>query len=285
MKLAEARGLGRRFGDVVAVRDADLEVEAGEVVGLIGANGAGKTTLMRMLLGLLRPTEGRALLFGEPPSIRTRRRLGYVPQGLGLYEDLTVAENLAFAARAFGTKPPLLDEDLEAVRDRLVGELSLGLRRRAAFALAVGHRPELLVVDEPTSGVGALGRARLWDGIREAAEGGAGILVSTHSMGEAEQCDRVVVMAGGLVVAEGSAEAIVGERQVAAVLAAEWDRAFRALDEAGIRGSLVGRTIRVPAASTDEVERVLARAGVEAEVRTEPASFEEAFLLLSERAA
>jgi ABC-2 type transport system ATP-binding protein/ribosome-dependent ATPase len=166
-----------------------------------------------------------------------------------------------------------------------VGELSLGLRRRAAFALAVGHGPELVIVDEPTSGVGALGRARLWDGIREAAEEGAGILVSTHSMGEAEQCDRLVVMAGGVVVAEGTAAAIVGNRQVVAVLATAWDRAFRALDDAGIRGSLVGRSIRVPTTSTDEVERVLARAGVEAEVRAEPASFEEAFLLLSDRAA
>jgi ABC-2 type transport system ATP-binding protein len=283
--LAEARGLVRRFGEVDAVRGADLQVHPREIVGLIGANGAGKTTLIRMLLGLLRPTEGAALLFGQPPSIQTRRRIGYVPQGLGLYEDLTVAENLAFAARAFHSDPPSLDDDLRLVRDRLVGELPLGLRRRVAFALALGHHPDLLVLDEPTSGVAALGRARLWDGIRGAAEAGAGILVSTHFMTEAEQCDRLVVMTDGRVVAQGSAGEIVGAREVVTVRAPRWDRAFRALEAHGLRAGLVGDTLRVPESSPEEVRAALRAAGIEAEVGEAEASFEEAFLVLSRRAA
>jgi len=114
--LLSARSLTRRFGSFTAVDGVDLAVEPGEVVGLLGANGAGKTTLIRMLLGLLHPSGGQVRLFGEPPSRRTRARLGYVPQGLGLYEDLTVAENLAFTATAFGAAEPPLDPDLEAVR-------------------------------------------------------------------------------------------------------------------------------------------------------------------------
>ncbi|HEX8862722.1 MAG TPA: ABC transporter ATP-binding protein, partial [Actinomycetes bacterium] len=155
--LLQARGVTRTFGGLTAVDQVDLQVNAGEVVGLLGANGAGKTTLIRIVLGLLRPTAGEVRLLGEPPSRHSRARLGYVPQSLGLYDDLTVAENLAFTARAFGGHPPerLDDPELEAARGELVAGLPLGLRRRLAFAAALGHQPELLVLDEPTSGVDA----------------------------------------------------------------------------------------------------------------------------------
>jgi ABC-2 type transport system ATP-binding protein len=168
--LAEARGVARRFGDVVAVEDVDIELAAGEVVGLLGANGAGKTTLIRMLLGLMRPTEGRVSLFGEPPSRRTRRRLGYVPQTLGLYDDLTPHENLEFGRAVFG-RGDGLPEALRPSADVPVGRLPLGVQRLVAFAQALGHRPDLLVLDEPTSGVDPLARARLWESVRAAADG------------------------------------------------------------------------------------------------------------------
>ena len=287
MILLSARGASRRFGAFTAVDGVDLEVGGGEVVGLLGANGAGKTTVIRMLLGLLRPSGGEVLLFGEPPSRRTRARIGYVPQGLGLYDDLTVDENLAFAARAFRVAPPQrLDPELEAARGELVAEVSLGLRRRLAFAAALGHHPELLVLDEPTSGVDALGRARLWDAIRsQAEEGGAGVLVTTHSMAEAEQCDRLVMLAGGRVVAEGTAAEIVGDTTTVVVRSDLWEDAFAALADAGLPVALVGTELRVPDAEPARVSAALEAAGVRAEASQGRATLEEAFVALAGRAA
>ncbi|HZD69948.1 MAG TPA: ABC transporter ATP-binding protein [Actinomycetes bacterium] len=283
MRLVEVSGARKRFGEVAAVDGVDLAVRPGEVVGLLGANGAGKTTLMRLILGLLRPTGGTISLFGEPPSRRTRARLGYLPQSLGLYEDLTVAENLAFSAGAFGG-PALegLDPALEAVRGELVAELPLGLRRRVAFAAALAHRPDLLVLDEPTSVVDPLGRARLWETIRAAAEAGAGVLVSTHFMSEAEQCDRLVVMAAGRVVAAGGIADIVGQATTVEVRPERWEAAFTALDRAGLPAALVGRRLRVPDADPRRVAAALGAAGVGAEVHLVPATLEETFVALSQ---
>jgi ABC-2 type transport system ATP-binding protein len=281
-ELADARGATRRFGHLLAVDAVDLRVDAGEVVGLIGANGSGKTTLIRMLLGLLPATAGRVRLFGEPPSRRTRARLGYVPQSLGLYEDLTVAENLAFATAAYGAGDPgALGGELAEAAGVLVRDLPLGLRRRAAFAIALAHGPDLLVLDEPTSGVDPLQRARLWDTIRASAEHGAGVLVTTHHLAEAEQCDRLVVLAAGRVVAEGTLAEVVGDTKAVEVRTPSWEAAFTALDDAGLPVSLVGRSLRVPGAEPDRVGRVLADAGVAADTAAVPASFEETFVALA----
>jgi ABC-2 type transport system ATP-binding protein len=279
--LASAKGATKRFGDLLAVDGVDLTVAPGEVVGLIGANGAGKTTLIRMLLGLLLPTAGQIRLFGEPPSRRTRARLGYVPQSLGLYEDLTVAENLAFSAAAFGSAGADLEGELAEQRDALVRDLPLGLRRRVAFAIALSHHPDLLVLDEPTSGVDPLQRARLWETIRATATDGAGVLVTTHHLSEAEQCDRLVVLANGRVAAAGTLAEVVGDTTAAEVRTPSWEAAFTALDAAGLPVSLVGRTLRVPGADPDAVRRVLADAGVPAQVATVAASFEETFVVLA----
>jgi ABC-type multidrug transport system ATPase subunit len=279
--LASAHGATKRFGDLLAVDQVDLTVAPGEVVGLIGANGAGKTTLIRMLLGLLLPTAGRIRLFGEPPSRRTRARLGYVPQSLGLYEDLTVAENLAFSAAAFGSADGDLEGELAEQRDALVRDLPLGLRRRAAFAIALSHHPDLLVLDEPTSGVDPLQRARLWETIRSTATDGAGVLVTTHHLSEAEQCDRLVVLGNGRVAAAGTLAEVVGDTTAAEVRTPSWEAAFTALDAAGLPVSLAGRTLRVPGADPDAVRRLLADAGVPAQVATVAASFEETFVVLA----
>jgi ABC-2 type transport system ATP-binding protein len=283
--LARTEEVTRRFGALLAVDRVSLQVGPGEVVGLLGANGAGKTTLIRMLLGLLPATDGLVRLFGEAPSRRTRRRLGYVPQGLGLYDDLTVEENLRFAAAAFESRPPSLSDDLAAARRTLVRDLPLGLRRRLSFAVALGHGPDLLVLDEPTSGVDTLGRAALWDTIRGAAERGTGALVTTHHMDEAEHCDRLVVMAGGRVVAAGTLGEIIGDARTVVVRAPDWTSAYEALDEASMAVALVGTHLRLPGAESERVRERLRRAGVDASVEEGPATLEETFVALSREAA
>jgi ABC-2 type transport system ATP-binding protein len=283
--LARTEQVTRRFGALLAVDRVSLQVGPGEVVGLLGANGAGKTTLIRMLLGLLPATDGVVRLFGEAPSRRTRRRLGYVPQGLGLYDDLTVEENLRFAAAAFESRTPSLSDDLAAARRTLVRDLPLGLRRRLSFAVALGHGPDLLVLDEPTSGVDTLGRAALWDTIRGAAERGTGALVTTHHMDEAEHCDRLVVMAGGRVVAAGTLGEIIGDARTVVVRAPDWTNAYEVLDGAGMPVALVGTHLRLPGAEPERVRERLRRAGVDASVEEGPATLEETFVALSREAA
>ena len=276
MTLAEAKSATKRFGDVVAVDRVDLSVDGGEVVGLLGANGAGKTTLIRMLLGLVPATAGSIELFGESPSRRTRRRIGYVPQGLGLYEDLTAAENLSFAAAAFGARSSM-PVDLKDVAGALVRDLPLGLKRRAAFAAALQHAPELVVLDEPTSGVDVLARAALWDTIRTTAEEGAGVIVTTHHMEEAAECDRLVLMASGRVVERGTHDDVVGTGRTVLVRARSWTRAFDALDSAGLTVALVGTTLRVPKGDWDLVNDVLQSDGIDASVEVVPSTLDEVF--------
>jgi ABC-2 type transport system ATP-binding protein/ribosome-dependent ATPase len=269
------------------------------VVGLLGANGAGKTTLIRMLLGLQRATSGAVMLFGEPPSRRTRSRIGYVPQGLGLYDDLTVAENLAFASAVFGTAGSRRRRPAGPRGERRtgtpVGELPLGQQRRAAFAQALAHDPELLILDEPTSGVDPLGRARLWQTIADAVHAGAGALVSTHYMEEAGECDRLIIMADGEVVADGTAAEIVGSAQVTVVEAARWSAAFIRLEQAGLPVALAGRTLRLPGITPAAAELALTSpqaaepagdAGLsDYRVSTAPATLEERFFELASTAS
>jgi ABC-2 type transport system ATP-binding protein len=258
------------------------------VVGLLGANGAGKTTLIRLLLGLLATSGGQVLLFGEPPSRRTRQRIGYVPQTLGLYDDLTPAENLAFSAAVFGEQPgeggrqvmaSALPESLRPYRRTVVGSLPLGVQRSAAFAQALAHQPDLLILDEPTSGVDPLARARLWETVAIAATTGTGVLVTTHYMDEAGECDRLMVMADGRVVAEGTAGQIIGDARVSVVETGSWAAAFAALEAAGLPATLVGRTLRVPGADPAGVRRALGP--VEASVTIAPATLEERFFELT----
>jgi ABC-2 type transport system ATP-binding protein len=304
-----AHGVTRRFGDFTAVDGMDLDVAPGEIVGLLGANGAGKTTLIRMVLGLLDPTEGAIRLFGERHSRQQRRRIGYVPQNLGLYADLTAAENLAFRAAVFGALPigptvtswtdssgaldsgalasgsrgsgavePSDDEGADATD--LVGVLPLGVQRRIALDAAIQHRPELLVLDEPTSGVSPLARSRLWDLIHGQSEQGVAVLVSTHYMDEAEQADRLLVMSRGRMVATGTATEIIGDRTTVEVAAERWADAFAALDRPERHLRLAGRNVRVLGESADQVAGLLARAGIEATTKSVPATLEEVLIEL-----
>ena len=279
--LLRATHVTRRFGAFTAVDDVSMRLQPGEVAGLLGANGAGKTTLIRMLLGLIAVTSGRVDLLGGPPDRERRRRLGYVPQGLGLYGDLTVRENLSFSARAYGTAVPALPSGLTEHADVLVRELPLGAQRQVAFLAALAHSPGVIVLDEPTSGVDALARAALWDTIRAQAERGAGVLVTTHYMQEAQQCDRLLLMSDGRLVAEGSEADIIGSTTAVAVRTGDWARAFAVLAAAGVPVMLEGRAIRVADADPAGLAEVLKAAGIEASLQPVPATISERMLMLS----
>jgi ABC-2 type transport system ATP-binding protein/ribosome-dependent ATPase len=280
--LAETSGVTRHFGAFTAVSDVSMNVAAGEIVGLIGANGAGKTTLIRMLLGLLPASEGRVALFGQTPSRATRRQLGYVPQSLGLYTDLTVTENLRFTAQAFGSTPTTtLPDDLSEVQGRLVGDIGLGLQRQLAFVAALAHNPSLLVLDEPTSGVDPLARSRLWDTIHEQADRTVGVLVTTHYMQEADQCDRLVIMVAGQVAAAGTVRDIIGDRIAIQVDTDSWEQAFTTLTNARLPVLLAGRSVRVTDTPATEVEQVLKTAGLSTRITTVPSTLDETLITLS----
>jgi ABC-2 type transport system ATP-binding protein/ribosome-dependent ATPase len=279
--LLQAQALTRTFGAFTAADQVTFDVAPGEVVGLLGANGAGKTTVIRMLLGLLRPTAGHALLNGNPPNRAGRERLGYVPQGLGLYAELTVTENLDFAAQAFGCPPVQPEGPLWEARDRLVSDLPLGLRRQVAFLCALQHRPAVLVLDEPSSGVEPLGRARLWDQIREQSQRGVGVLVTTHYMQEAQQCDRLLLMSQGRLVAQGTEADIVDGTTAVAVASDDWARVFAVLSGAGLAVNLAGRDVRVIDPDLAVVRELLAGQGIEAALHDVPATIEERMTMLA----
>ena len=211
-----AEKLTKRFGAFTAVDGLDLSIAPGEVVGFIGPNGAGKSTAMRLLCGLLRPSAGRAVVAGydvgrEPDSVRAH--IGYMSQKFSLYTDLTVIENLNFFGGLYrvphGEMPARAREairmaGLEGQADALVRDLAGGWKQRLALGCAILHRPPVLFLDEPTSGVEPEARRRFWDLINRLASGGVTILVSTHYMDEAEYCNRIALIDAGRLVAIGS---------------------------------------------------------------------------------
>src|SRR5512142_417961 len=202
--------LTRRFGEFTAVDHVSFEVNAGEIVGYLGPNGSGKTTTIRMLLGLLAPTEGSATVLGFDAfrqSEEVRSRAGYMSQKFAIYDDLTVWENLQFYGGVYGiTDKARIMETLKHVgldghETTLTRELSAGWRQRLALGIAIVHNPKLLFLDEPTSGVDPTARRAFWDLIYQFAENGVTILVTTHYMDEAEYCERVGIMRDGKLLA------------------------------------------------------------------------------------
>jgi ribosome-dependent ATPase len=222
----EAQGLTQRFGSFTAVDHVNFRIERGEIFGFLGSNGCGKTTTMKMLTGLLPPTEGTALLFGKPVKggdVESRRRVGFMTQAFSLYTELTVRQNLVLHARLFDLPPDkstqrvaelLTDFGLEHVADTLTESLPLGIRQRLSLAVAVLHEPDMLILDEPTSGVDPVARDGFWELlIRLSREKGVTIFLSTHFMNEAERCDRMSMMHAGKVLAQGPPAQLVVERK------------------------------------------------------------------------
>lgn len=220
-----AKGLTMRFGDFTAVKDVSFSIERGEIFGFLGSNGCGKTTTMKMLTGLLNPSEGEAWLFGHPvdaQDLETRRRVGYMTQGFSLYSELTVRQNLKLHAQLFHLPKtevePRVKEmidhfDLERYADSFAAELPLGIRQRLSLAVAVVHKPQILILDEPTSGVDPVSRDRFWELLIELSRNqGVTIFVSTHFMNEGERCDRISLMHQGRVLASDTPETLIRAR-------------------------------------------------------------------------
>ncbi len=207
-----AEGLVKRFGDFVAVDDVNFSIARGEIVGFLGPNGAGKSTIIRMLCGLLRPSEGRALVAGidvarDPEGVR--QQIGYMSQKFSLYNDLTARENLRFFGGMYRVPRALLPErirfavemaGLTGREDSLVSTLAGGWKQRLALGCAILHRPPILFLDEPTSGVDPMSRRRFWDLTHALAAEGVAVLVSTHYMDEAEYCNRVALINRGRLI-------------------------------------------------------------------------------------
>ncbi len=213
----EVNELTRRFGDFIAVDRVSFDVHAGEVVGYLGPNGSGKTTTIRMLLGLLLPSEGSAQVLGydiRHQAEQIRAQVGYMSQKFALYHELTVRENLVFYAGVYGVRDRLrINEVLAQVGlshlERMrVGNLSVGWRQSLALGTAIVHRPKLLFLDEPTSGVDPTTRRNFWDLIYELVSGGVTAFVTTHYMDEAEYCGRVGIMREGRLLAMDTPSAL-----------------------------------------------------------------------------
>ena len=299
-----ARGLTRRFGDVVAVDRIDLDVPRAAVYGFLGPNGSGKSTTIRMLCGLLTPTAGEIEVLGlriPEQAEALRRRIGYMTQKFSLFEDLGVRENLEFLAAVQGVPKArtrarvdqLVEEYDFADRQRqLAGTLSGGQKQRLALAGATVHAPEMLFLDEPTSAVDPESRRDFWEKLFELADGGTTLLVSTHYMDEAERCHRLAILDRGALVADGTPAELTGALagRTFEARAAQPRKAQQALR--GVAGMLsaaqIGNTLRVLVdADGDGIEsrlrEALSAAGVEAAIVAVQPNLEDVFVAATQR--
>lgn len=219
-----AKQLQKRFGDFQAVKGVNLDVHYGEIYGLLGANGAGKTTTIKMLCGLLQPSSGDISLAGQRQNLRSsalRQRIGYMSQKFTLYDDLSVVQNLEFYSGVYGIPRRLRRTKIDWVlaicgltnqESMITGQLPGGWKQRVAFGASVMHEPEILFLDEPTSGVDPLARRQFWRLIEDFARQGTAVLVTTHYLEEAEHCHRMGFMVAGEVITQGSPSQIKAEQ-------------------------------------------------------------------------
>ncbi|HKW93721.1 MAG TPA: ATP-binding cassette domain-containing protein [Methylomirabilota bacterium] len=300
-----ARALRKTYGEFTAVKGIDLEIRYGEVYGLLGANGAGKTTTIKMLCGLVEPSDGEVRLAGEVGELRSpdvRQQVGYMSQKFSLYDDLTINENLDFFSGVYGVPPARRAARKEWVlefaglRDQggqLTGSLPGGWKQRVAFGAAIMHEPRVLFLDEPTSGVDPIARRAFWAMINQLADQGTAILVTTHYLEEAEQCNRLGFMVSGELVAEGTPSGVKAA-QGGRVLEIQADDPLRAVSVLKTemepwRVSLFGDRFHVivdgdPQAAARDLTARLAREDIRVrEARDQDYSLEDVFLVIAER--
>ena len=293
-----ARGLTKRFGELVAVDHVDLAVPKAQVYGFLGPNGSGKSTTIRMLCGLLTPSAGEIEVLGlriPEQAEALRLRIGYMTQKFSLFEDLTVRENLEFLAAVQGLDKARARKRIDELvaqyhfdgrQKQLAGTLSGGQKQRLALAGAVIHEPELLFLDEPTSAVDPESRRDFWEKLFDLADGGTTLLVSTHYMDEAERCHRIAILDSGRLVADGTPRALASalDGRTLEVHAAQPRRAQQALvDLPGVLSvAQIGNSLRVLVAAAGDAEARIAdalrKAGLQAEVAATEPNLEDVFV-------
>jgi ABC-2 type transport system ATP-binding protein len=300
-----AKDLTKRYGDFYAVKDINLEVRYGEIYGLLGANGAGKTTTIKMLCGLIEPTSGQGSLAGEIGSLRSarvRQRVGYMSQKFSLYDDLTIEENLDFFAGAYEVprnqraekkKWVLSLSGLQGREQLMTASLPGGWKQRVAFGAAVMHEPDVLFLDEPTSGVDPLARRAFWKMINSFADRGMAILVTTHYLEEAEQCNRLGLMVAGELVTQGTPSSLKAAQKghVLQFVTDKPQRANNRLKEQMDRWriSLFGDRLHVivdedPQVGIQNISAKLAAEGISViSAQVEPFSLEDVFISVVEK--
>jgi ABC-2 type transport system ATP-binding protein len=300
-----AQGLTRRFGTFVAVDHVSFEIPRGAIWGFLGPNGAGKSTTIRMLCGILTPSEGRAEVLGydvtrDPEQIKAR--IGYMSQRFSLYYDLTVEENLAFYAGVYGLPRKegreraaewIARADLRGRERMLARALSGGWKQRLAFGCAVLHQPRVIFLDEPTSGVDPVSRREFWDLIAQFAESGITVMVTTHYMDEAEHCDMLAFIYGGRIIAMGTPEEIKVQQMEGELLEVTTPRYADALEvlaalpevrEAALFGRAIHVTVPDSQAALPRLREALASRGIAVEnIAAVRPSLEDAFVSLVER--
>jgi ABC-2 type transport system ATP-binding protein len=297
-----ARDLNKTFGAFKAVKNFQLEVRNGGIYGLLGANGAGKTTSIKLICGLLDPTSGSVTLLGQSKGLRSaeiRSRIGYMSQKFALYDDLSIGENLDFYARLYGVDESVREErkqwvleaaELKGESKMLTRSLPGGWKQRVAFGAAVMHEPDAIFLDEPTSGVDPLARRAMWQMINEFADRGAGVVVVTHYLEEAEQCNRLGFMVAGEIIAQGSPSEVKANMkgELFEIEADHPDRALRTLKEkfGASRVSLFGNRLHVVTENDEQKQQAsaaLKEAGVQVFAQKPvPFSLEDVFISLIE---
>ena len=282
-------GVTKDFGQVHAVRGIDLEIQPGEMVAFLGPNGAGKTTTIDMILGLSRPTSGSAEVFGmEPRTAIARGLVAAVMQTGGLLKDLTVAETVQLTAALFAHTRPVAEvlerAGLTAIAGRRVGKCSGGEQQRLRFAMALLSDPELLILDEPTTGMDVEGRREFWGSIRHDADRGRTVLFATHYLEEADAyADRIVLIRKGEIVADGTSaqvKSLASGRTVRATLPGATEQALRAVpgaDSIEVRGE----TVLIHSGDADKVARYLLTETGAHDLEITSRGLEEAFLALT----
>jgi ABC-2 type transport system ATP-binding protein len=305
MPAIDVRGLTRRFGSFVAVDNLSFPVEAGEIFGFLGANGAGKSTTIRMLCGLLQPTDGTALIDGidvgvDPEGVK--RRIGYMSQRFSLYEALTVDQNIRFFGGIYGLSGERFEQRRQFVIDMaglhgrentLTNQVPGGWRQRLALGCAILHEPKIVFLDEPTGGVDPLSRRRFWDLIGDLSRQGVTVLVTTHYLDEAEHCHRLAIIQAGRLAAIGTAtelKRVFSSRPIVEINASKPVDAMRVLDalptveKTSLFGTSVHAVLRSASTPAGELERALKGAGIDVQsVGAVSPSLEDVFLDVVER--